>query len=392
MKVLILSTGTGEGHNSAGKAVLEQFQKRGIPCDMADALKFASEKAASYGKRIYVWSTVKATRVFKGAYRAGRAITSSRRKSPVYYANTLYAEKLYHFIVDNGYDTVVMPHLFPAEALTYMLRKHECRPDIHTYFVGTDYTCIPFTEETEADYYFIAHEELLGEYIKKGIPREKLVPTGIPVSDRFRSLPPREDARKALGMAEEGYCILIMTGSMGYGKIETLVQASVAHMSEKDSLYILGGSNEKLKGRLREAYREDARVRVLDYTDRTAEYLAASDLLFTKPGGLTSTEAAVAGIPLAHTRPIPGCEDCNQAFYNTHGISVSAGSEKELVEAAMELLDSPGECRRMIERQHQVINARAAEDICEFILQKDICRGAQESERRRSAAEDAKEV
>ncbi|MBD5530453.1 MAG: glycosyl transferase, partial [Lachnospiraceae bacterium] len=106
MKVLILSTGTGEGHNSAGKAVLEQFQKRGISCDMADTLMFASEKAASYGKRIYVWSTVKATRVFKGAYRAGRAITSSRRKSPVYYANTLYAEKLYHFIVDNGYDTV----------------------------------------------------------------------------------------------------------------------------------------------------------------------------------------------------------------------------------------------------------------------------------------------
>ena len=128
MKVLILSTGTGEGHNSAGKAVLEQFQKRGIPCEMADVLKFASEKAASYGKKIYVWSTVKATRVFKGAYKAGRAITSSRRKSPVYYANTLYAEKLYHYIVDNEYDTVVMPHLFPAEALTYMLRKHEAVP------------------------------------------------------------------------------------------------------------------------------------------------------------------------------------------------------------------------------------------------------------------------
>ena len=50
MKVLILSTGTGEGHNSAGKAVLEQFRKRGIPCEMADVLGFASERAASYGK------------------------------------------------------------------------------------------------------------------------------------------------------------------------------------------------------------------------------------------------------------------------------------------------------------------------------------------------------
>ncbi len=368
MKVLILSTGTGEGHNSAGKAVLEQFRKRGIPCEMADVLGFASERAASYGKRIYVWSTVKATKVFKGAYKAGRAITSSRRKSPVYYANALYAEKLYHYIVDNGYDTIVMPHLFPAEALTYMLRKHGCRPDIRTYFVGTDYTCIPFTEETEADYYFIAHEELTEEYVKKGIAPEKLVPTGIPVSDRFRSLPSREEARESLGMNPEGHCILVMTGSMGYGKIENLVRALVSGMDGGDNVYILGGSNEKLKARLREAYREDPRVRVLDYTDRTAEYLAAADLLFTKPGGLTSTEAAVAGIPLAHTRPIPGCEDCNQAFYNAHGMSLSADSEEKLVEAAMELLSQPKACRQMIERQHQVINGNAARDICDFIL------------------------
>lgn len=368
MKVLILSTGTGEGHNSAGKAVLEQFRKRGIPCEMADVLGFASERAASYGKRIYVWSTVKATKVFKGAYKAGRAITSSRRKSPVYYANALYAEKLYHYIVDNGYDTIVMPHLFPAEALTYMLRKHGCRPDIRTYFVGTDYTCIPFTEETEADYYFIAHEELTEEYVKKGIAPEKLVPTGIPVSDRCRSLPSREEARESLGMNPEGHCILVMTGSMGYGKIENLVRALVSRMDGGDNVYILGGSNEKLKARLREAYREDPRVRVLDYTDRTAEYLAAADLLFTKPGGLTSTEAAVAGIPLAHTRPIPGCEDCNQAFYNAHGMSLSADSEEKLVEAAMELLSQPKACRQMIERQHQVINGNAARDICDFIL------------------------
>ncbi len=368
MKVLILSTGTGEGHNSAGKAVLEQFRKRGIPCEMADVLGFASERAASYGKRIYVWSTVKATKVFKGAYKAGRAITSSRRKSPVYYANALYAEKLYHYIVDNGYDTIVMPHLFPAEALTYMLRKHGCRPDIRTYFVGTDYTCIPFTEETEADYYFIAHEELTEEYAKKGIAPEKLVPTGIPVSDRFRSLPSREEARESLGMNPEGHCILVMTGSMGYGKIENLVRALVSRMDGGDNVYILGGSNEKLKARLRESYREDPRVRVLDYTDRTAEYLAAADLLFTKPGGLTSTEAAVAGIPLAHTRPIPGCEDCNQAFYNAHGMSLSAASEEKLVEAAMELLSQPKACRQMIERQHQVINGNAARDICDFIL------------------------
>ena len=228
--------------------------------------------------------------------------------------------------------------------------------------------------------------------MKKGIPREKLIPTGIPVSDRFRNLPSREEARRALEMAQEGHCILIMTGSMGYGRIEGLVRAMVLRMEEKDHVYILGGSNEKLKARLREAYQEDDRVRVLDYTNRTAEYLAASDLLFTKPGGLTSTEAAVAGIPLAHTRPIPGCEDCNQAFYNGHGISISADSEKQLVEMAMELLAHPEECGQMIERQRRVINGNAAEDICEFILGQSTREEKAEEEGIHPAKETHKEV
>lgn len=151
MKVLILSTGTGEGHNSAAKAVKEQFEKRGIPCELADVLNFASDKAGAYGRRIYIWSTVRAKKVFAGAYRVGRVISSARLKSPVYFANALYADKLCSYITENGYDTVVMPHLFPAEAMTWLLRQHKL--DVQTYFIATDYTCIPFTEETKVDYY-----------------------------------------------------------------------------------------------------------------------------------------------------------------------------------------------------------------------------------------------
>lgn len=91
MKVLILSTGTGEGHNSAAKAVKEQFERRNIPCELADVLDFASDKASAYRHRIYIWSTVRAKKAFAGAYRAGRAISSARLKSPVYFANALYA-------------------------------------------------------------------------------------------------------------------------------------------------------------------------------------------------------------------------------------------------------------------------------------------------------------
>ena len=313
MKVLILSTGTGEGHNSAAKAVKEQFEKRGIPCELADVLNFASDKAGAYGRRIYIWSTVRAKKVFAGAYRVGRAISSARLKSPVYFANALYADKLCSYITENGYDTVVMPHLFPAEAMTWLLRQHKL--DVQTYFIATDYTCIPFTEETKVDYYFIPHEELTTEFIKRGIPAAKLVE---------------------------------QTG-------------------EDTHLYILGGTNEELKKTLRDTYADTERVHVLDFTTEAHLYMAAADILFTKPGGLTSTEAVAAKVALVHTKPIPGCEDRNVAFFTQHGMSVSGDTEDAVIQNGLKLLRDPEAQAEMRKCQEKYGKPYAADAVCEFI-------------------------
>ena len=365
MKVLILSTGTGEGHNSAAKAMKEQFERRNIPCELADVLDFASDKASAYGRRIYIWSTVRAKKVFAGAYRAGRAISSARLKSPVYFANALYADRLCSYIKENGYDTVVMPHLFPAEAMTWLLRKHKL--DVQTYFIATDYTCIPFTEETRVDYYFIPHEELATEFIKRGIPAEKLVPTGIPVSERFLHLPARAEARAHLGIPTDKPCILMMTGSMGYGRVESMAEKLVEQTNGDTQLYIMGGTNEELKKTLRDTYAGMERVQVLDFTTEAHLYMAAADVLFTKPGGLTSTEAVAAKVALVHTKPIPGCEDRNVAFFTEHGMSVSGDREESMIQKGLELLRNPAAQARMRECQEKYGKPYAADAVCEFI-------------------------
>lgn len=365
MKVLILSTGTGEGHNSAAKAMKEQFDGNGIPCVMADALDFASGKAARYGRNVYIWSTKKG--VFGGAYRAGSAITSSRHKSPVYYANALYADKLYAYIAENGFDTVVMPHLFPAEAVTYMQKKHH--PRLAAYFIATDYTCIPFTEETNPDYFFIPHEDLIPEFAKRGIPEEKLVPLGIPVSKRFVELPSGEECRGRLGIPEDKRCILLMTGSMGYGNVESMVAKLWERTEEDTCIYVMGGTNEKLKAALRQKYAGEERVVVLDFTDRAQEYMAAADVLFTKPGGLTSTEAVAAGVPLVHTHPIPGCEDRNAAFFTARGMSVSDRKEDAVIQKGLELLNNLSLREEMRAAQKKHGKPDAARRIYGFIVE-----------------------
>ena len=366
MKVLILSCNTGEGHNSAGKALLEQFLKMGVKCEMKDALLFASSKVSRRASKIYVWSTVAFPSLFKGAYRAGKLISSAKGKSPVYLANMSYAGKLYEYICRNGFDTVVMPHLFPAEAMTFIKKKYS--PDILTYDVSTDYTCIPFVEETDLDYYFIPHEDLSGEFIEKGISKEKLIVSGIPVASRFSGKIDRDSARKLLDIPKDISLVLIMTGSMGYGDVETTLNGLRKRMGEKTWIYIFCGNNVKIKEQLARVSAKDSRIRPLEFTDKVDVYMDAADLLFTKPGGLTSTEAAVKMLPIVHTKPIPGCEEKNAEFFQEHGIALSNTNGDALVSEGIELLYDASIKARMIENQARTINSHAAEDICLQIL------------------------
>ena len=118
MKTLILSCNTGGGHNTAGRALLEELNRRDLPAEMLDALSFGRKHTSRIVSQSYINVASVTPKLFGGIYHLGDFISSSHRKSPVYLANAHYAETLHRYIVENGFDTVLCPHLFPAEALT----------------------------------------------------------------------------------------------------------------------------------------------------------------------------------------------------------------------------------------------------------------------------------
>ena len=216
MKVLILSCNTGQGHNTAGKAILAELQRLGIESEMLDALSFESELASKIVCDLHSKSVLHLPRVYGlGVSTAKRLDKISKKRSVCYVANATYASALYEYITQNGYDTIVAPHVFPSEAITRIRRKHDTR--FLTYFIATDYAYPPFLSDTDLDTYFIPHESLAHEFTEAGIPEEKLVATGIPVSATFAKKTEKAEARRALGLPENGNILLVMTGSMGYG-------------------------------------------------------------------------------------------------------------------------------------------------------------------------------
>lgn len=369
MKALILSCNTGQGHNTAARAILEELRSRGIECEMQDTLAFASRFISKTVCGIYNKASVRIPRILGVGISSAKMIHKMFKKnSPCYVSNLPYAGKVYRYIKKNGIDTVIMPHVFPSEALTWVERRLPNVDDLRTCFVATDYAYPPFLSETELDFYFIPHEGLRENFVEAGVPREKIVVSGIPVAAALRTPMEREDARRELGMPTDKKVLLVMTGSMGYGNTEELTAALLKEIPEDTLVCVMGGNNEKMKARLRAEHGGDERLTVLDFTDKVSLYLAASDLLFTKPGGLSSTEAAVRGIPTLHTKPIPGWEQENIEFFRKHGMSDFGESTEALVTKALFLLANPHRGEEMVENQRKNINPFAAKDIVDFLL------------------------
>lgn len=362
MEALILSCGTGGGHNSAGKAVAEELKRRNHRAVMINPYKLRSKKLAGSINNAYIHLAQKEPRIFGAVYGAGQLYRKLPFRSPVYFINRCMMSDLKEYMSKNHFDIVIMTHLFPAEIITNMKNCGISVPK--SVFIATDYTCIPFTEETQCDAYVIPSAGLSNEYINKGIAEDKLYPLGIPVQNKFSEKENRFEVRKKLGLDLNKKYILVSGGSMGGGKIRKAIKllCSVITNSENTELIVVCGNNKKLYDKIKSG--GYSKVTVVGYTEQMADYLKAADLFVTKPGGLSSTEAAVCGIPILHTAAIPGCETRNAEFFAKNGMSKLCSLSKKSLSDALKIIDDETACSEMAKNQLNIINQSAASDIC----------------------------
>lgn len=374
MKALILSCNTGGGHNSAGMAMKERIEAEGGEACFFDYLTLAGGKVSKAVGDGYVKLVKRTPLIFGLVYKLGALISKITKRSPVYYVNGMMAKYLKKFLEQNDFDVIIMPHLYPAETITYMRRRGMELP--LTVAIGTDYTCIPFWEETECDYYMIPHEELLDEFAKGKIEKQQLFPSGIPVSLAYNRKMEKAKAREEMSrlltkeFGTDERISLVIGGSMGAGKLKNLARLLFFLQKRRDRLLVICGSNERMRRNLEHIFRKQEMVTIVGRTEHMPVFMKAADVVYTKPGGLTSTEAAVTGIPLVMTSPIPGCETVNRRFFRKHGMCVSGRNIYAQAAAGIRILNNPGMAEKMIHNQHTVIAQDASYRIYQFIEEK----------------------
>lgn len=364
MKILLLSCSTGEGHNHCALAVKEALDARGHETSFLDMLHMFGDPGPLSFDKILNHISTNAPDVFGMMYHAGVMYSATGVTSPVYMANIRHARQLNAFIRDNGYDAVVCSHLFPMETLTFLRRWERC--DVKCYGILSDYTCIPFLAETDLDAYFLPHNEMRELCIQAGMPAEKLIVSGMPVAARFLAPMDKAAARAALGLPADKKIYLIMTGGIGCGDAVSLCDAIRRVPDENALLCVLPGRNEALRQALEDAYHGQG-VLTVPFTDQVPVYMHAADVLLSKAGGISSSEAAMLGVPLVHTLAIPGVETENAAFFARHGLSFFARSVDEAARFADRLIYDPVCAERMLTAQSACLPRDGAEQIAAAI-------------------------
>lgn len=151
------------------------------------------------------------------------------------------------------------------------------------------------------------------------------------------------------------------------GVTSPVYMANIRRVPDENALLcVLPGRNEALRQALEDAYHGQG-VLTVPFTNQVPVYMHAADVLLSKAGGISSSEAAMLGVPLVHTMAIPGVETENAAFFARHGLSFFARNVDEAARFSDRLIYDPACAERMLTAQSACLPRDGAEQIAAAI-------------------------
>lgn len=263
-------------------------------------------------------------------------------------------------------DTVVCTQAFPCGMVADYKRTHQL--DITLIGVLTDFAPHSYWINEGIDYYIVPSQEVKDRFVQKGVPEESIRVFGIPIRLKFASPLDKESIAKKLGLDLTIPVVLIMGGGQGLGPIQEIVE-SLMKIKSTIQLVVITGINKKLvKWLQKERAKFHKKIVTYEYASNVDELMEVSTMIITKPGGLTTSEALVKGLPMVIVNPLPGQEMYNTEFLIKKGIGIRIENLKGIGEEIEKLLNFPQRLASMRKAAFENGKPQAALDIARFIL------------------------
>lgn len=368
-RVLLLTGSIGSGHTRAAQAVSEAMLRANAAqwALVVDALAYASAPFRAIYRDAYIKLIEAAPTAIGWLYRSSDTVEGGAMRRAVQRAALA---RLRRMIASDKPDTIVCTHFLAAELVSGMVERGEWTGTFAVVVTDLDAHAM-WAVCPRADRWFVALPETVEILAGKGVPRERMVVTGIPIASAFSArMPPRAELRERLGLARGGPMLLVSGGGVGASLLEKTLQQVLA-MPIDCSVALVCGKNEPLRRRASNivARRGESRVKctVLGFTDRMHELMHAADLSIGKPGGLTSSEALACGLPMAIAYPVPGQEERNSDHLLEWGAAIRLNSPESFGWRVAQLLGDPERLSAMRTAARARAKPFAAEAIVEEI-------------------------
>lgn len=374
MKILIFYASYGGGHLNAANSINEYILNNYTDMDveLIDCMKYVN-------KTIEKITTVAYRQMAKKAPWAWGKIYADSQKGPLAHissrSNKIMAIKLLKLLREKQPDLIISTHPFGSQMCSYLKRKGKISAKIATimtdfaphdqWLIGSDFT----------DYFFVANDKMKTYLINKNIHEEKVYQTGIPISNRFSEKFDKKKIFEELGLSYKKQTILFFAGGeFGLGKSRT-IKIFESFMKSPFDIQVIGiaGRNEKMKenfNNIVKKYNKLESTKILSFTNKIPELMSISNIVVTKPGGLTTSESLACNLPMIIINPIPGQEEENAEFLQNKGIAIWIKNSDNPDTIINNLLARPNELIKMKENSKKLGRLNSTEKICTILLNK----------------------
>ncbi|ASW44072.1 MGDG synthase family glycosyltransferase [Clostridium isatidis] len=353
-KVLILTTSTGEGHNQAANSIANTFMKYSYEVITYDFLKSNSKILTNLLVKGYEIAASFFPKTYGFLYNISNTLFITKIISFIFY---FLNKKVYKFIRNSNPDVIVVTHPFAVSIATNIKNKI----NIPIITIVTDFKAHGAYISDKVDAYIVGSNETKNNLIEKGILKDRIFVYGIPVKDKFFK------EKIYLSGIDKGdyFNVLLMGGSMGLKNISQVLK-ELLNNSCKLRITVVCGKNEELRNNLLKKYNnniKNKKLHILGFSNDIDVLMDYSDLIISKPGGLTSTEAINKRLPLIIPFVIPGQETENVEVLQANGCAIYLNNLLELNLLVSDLINNPDKLKKIEENMANLSSSYSKDNI-----------------------------
>lgn len=371
-KILIFYGSYGGGHLSAAKSICDYIEKNysDSQVELVDCVEYVNKLFNKLTTKAYKDFSKNARWIWKHLYYDSESGSLSRICNTI---NRLMAIKLNRLIQEFQPDLIISTHPFSSQMCAILKEKGKLNCKVAT--ILTDYA--PHNQwlvKSEfIDYYFVAQQGMVDDLVSRGVNKDKIHVTGIPLSSRFLQSYNKQKILEDYGLTSDKNTILFFAGGeFGFGKDKTFTRLK-AIIDNLPNLQVVAvaGRNAKMKERFDELVkttRTESNVKILSFTNQVPELMSVSDLVITKPGGLTTTESLASGLPLIIIDPLPGQEEENAEFIENSGAGIWVKDSDNIETILLDIFNNPDKLESMKSKARLIAKKNSTQNIVETLL------------------------